>query len=358
MLPPRLLRLLLATGITACGTSGSTGPEPDASELTEPDSPEAEVAPPPPPPPRRRLSEKALETRMDRIAEVTVERMAGAEAVPQIGYEDVLKDARATYPRARIEEVDLPGAGVRTKAWLVKPPRGIAIRATVLALHPWQSNRGFALKQFGFLLQYGYQLFLPDSRSNAFIGNGEAFNAYLKEDLEDISRVIRYLKQRNDIGAIAAYGCAWGGLKAILAAAEHREIRAVISDAGTLHYGLILVDFMNRMPPSARRDWTLVNRFIDKVRGRLNARLGYNIDRYDPRDAVGRLNRPVLIVHSTDDTFVPIQVSEEVFASAQEPKTFLKGERFGHCDGMNQDPATYVPGILVFLERHLPRRRG
>ncbi|MEM7676843.1 MAG: hypothetical protein AAF449_12640 [Myxococcota bacterium] len=310
----------------------------------------------PPSSSRAPMSPEALERRMNNIVDATVERMAGAEAVPQIGYEDVLKEARNAFPQAQIEDVKIPGAGVLMRAWMVKPPPGTPIRATILALHPWQSNRGFALKQFGFLLRYGYQLFIPDARSNAFIGNGDSFNAYLREDLADLKRVMQYLEERQDVGTIATYGCAWGGLKAILVAARHPRVRAVISDAGTLHYGLILVDYMNRMPPEVRRDWNLVNKFIDKVRARLQNRLGYDIDQFDPRDAVARLNRPLLIVHGTDDTFVPIQVSEEVYRTATKPKAFLRSDNFGHCNGMQQDPAKYVPGVLVFLERHLPRR--
>ncbi len=321
----------------------------------EPIADESAAPPPPPPPPRRRrLTHEQLDKRMDRIAAVTVERMVGAEAVPQIGYDDVVAEAKAAFPNARIEEIEIPASGIRIKAWLVKPPPETPLRGTVLALHPWQSNRAFALKQFGFLLQYGYQLFIPDARNNEFIGRGESFNAYLREDLDDIARALDYLRRRPDVGPLAAYGCAWGGLKAILAGERHPELQVVISDAGTLHYGLILVDYMNRMPPAARRDWNQVNRFIDKVRARLAERLGYDIDRFDPRDVVSRLNRPLLIVHSTDDTFVPIQVSEEIYQAAQPPKTFLRGKTFGHCNGMHQDPGKYIPRILVFLERHLP----
>ena len=295
---------------------------------------------------------------MDKIADATVERMTGEEAVPQIGYDDVLAEARQAYPTARIEEVVLPLSGIRITAWMVKPPPGKPIRATILALHPWQSNRGFLLKQFGYLLDYGYQLFIPDARSNAFIGNGSAFNAYLREDLEDLDRVVAYLRSRKDVDLIASYGCAWGGLKAILVASRHPDIKAVISDAGTPHFGLILVDFMNRMPPSARGDGKLIGRFVEKVTQRLKQRLGYDIQKFDPRDAVTRLKRPLMLIHSTDDTFVPIQVSEEVYRSAKQPKSFLKGDKFGHCNGMHQDPAKYVPGVLVFLERYLPRTAG
>lgn len=291
---------------------------------------------------------------MDRIAKDTLVRMVGAGAVPQLDYAKELEETKAALPKARFEELEVPSGGLRLKAWLVKPPEGTAIRATVVLLHPWQSNRAFMVKQFGFLLEHGYQLFVPDARSNLFIGHGEVFNAYLGEDMGDLDQALAVLKTHGEAGPLVAMGCAWGGLKAILLAAEHPEVKAVVSDAPTFHYGLILVDYMNKMPPEARGDWNLINRFIDKVSNLLAQRLGYDIQRFDPRDAVTHLaGRPLLIAHGEDDTFVPIAVSEEIFAAAQEPKTFLRGEKFGHCDGMHQSPGRYIGGVLVFLERQL-----
>lgn len=305
---------------------------------------------------RPRLSPEALDARMDRIANDTIERMIGAEAVPQLPYADDLAAQRAAFPKARFEEVVVGSSGLKLEAWMVKPPDGTEVRGTVLLLHPWQSNRAWALGQFGFLLDHGYQLFIPDARSNLFINNADAFNAYIREDLSDLSRFMDHLKGRSDVGPLAVYGCAWGGLKGILLASQESDINAVISDAGTLHYGLILVDFMNKMPPYARNDWDIINQFLAKVTSKLKDRMGYDIETYDPRTAVRKLSpRPVMIVHSEDDTFVPLRVSEDIFAAAREPKTFLRGERFGHCEGMKKDPGRYIAQVVVFLERSLPR---
>lgn len=354
--------LLLAA--TACAAPPSA-PDPVAPKTPPTPAEQAQEGTPPPlPEPSRRgerprMTPEQLDARMERIASDTIERMIGSEAVPQLPYDEELAAQRAAYPTARFEDVIIGSAGLKLEAWMVKPPAGVPIRGTVLGLHPWQSNRAFALKQFGFLLEHGYQLFLPDARSNLFIENADAFNAYLAEDLEDLGRIMDHLKRRDDVGPLAVYGCAWGGLEGILLAAREPRIQAVISDAGTLHYGLILVDFMNKMPPYARNDWEVVNQFIGKVTRKLEDRIGYDINRYDPRDAIGQISpRPVMVIHGADDTFVPIQVSKDVYAAAQEPKTFLEGENFGHCDGMHRAPARYIPGVVIFLERSLPEPKA
>lgn len=362
---PSVLPLAPAlAGLVALGACRTGAPSDEIGSPALAASPDARDEPrpqldPTPPPKRPEPSPEELEARMQRIADDTVERMIGAEAVPQLPYDAELETQRAAYSEARIEEVTIGSSGLRLEAWMVKPPEDVEFRGTVLALHPWQSNRAFALERFGFLLEYGYQLFIPDARSNVFIENPDAFNAYVKEDLEDLDRVMTHLKGRNDVGPLAVYGCAWGGLKSILLAASEPRIRAVIADAPTLHYGLILVDFMNKMPPSARNDWSVVSRFIEMVSNRLEDRMGYDIDDYDPRDAVVKLSpRPLLLIHGEDDNFVPIQVSEEIFAAAKEPKTFLRGDAFGHCSGMQKSPGRYVAGVAVFLERALPDPRA
>jgi hypothetical protein len=302
----------------------------------------------------RRPSDAELDARMQRVARDAVERMTGAEAVPQLAYDAALAEQRAAYPDARFEEVQVPVPGLRLTAWMVKPPADVPIRATVLVLHPWQSNRAFGLAQYGFLLEYGYQLFIPDARSNAFIGRADAYNAYVREDMEDLSGMMRYLERRPDVSDLVAYGCAWGGMKAILLGARFPRVRAVIADAPTLHYGLILVDYMNKMPPSVRQDWTVINRYIEAVESLLKERVGYGLEDYDPRSAIRRLSpRPVLLLHGKDDVFVPIQVSEQLVQEAREPKRLVRGDAFGHCEGMHKDPGRYIPRVLLFLERAL-----
>jgi fermentation-respiration switch protein FrsA (DUF1100 family) len=45
--------------------------------------------------------------------------------------------------------------------------------------------------------------------------------------------------------------------------------------------------------------------------------------RYDSVEKIGRLEAPVLVIHSPEDDLVPFALGEKLFAAAREPKTFL-----------------------------------
>jgi len=102
----------------------------------------------------------------------------------------------------------------------------------VIVLHGRGANIGFALIQSAFLLDHGYQLYLLDARPNAFVGDDARYRGFLREDLADITRAIEAVRRRPDVDPtrVVLYGFSYGGAKALLAGAEHPEVRAVIAD--------------------------------------------------------------------------------------------------------------------------------
>lgn len=296
---------------------------------------------------------------MARIAEITVSRLVGPDSTPQLPFDEALRKTRLAHPNARFQEIQIPSGDLNLNAWMVKPPKSVPVKGTVLVLHDWADHRGRALENSSFLLGLGYQLFMFDARSALFVDHSDAFWGFLKEDLDDIARVIRYLASRDDVRLrrLAVYGCGWGGLKAILTGTRHKKIRAVIDDAGPLHYASMTVDYMNQMPPEARTDYARIRKFIEMVKAKISAKLGYDIEAFDPRVAVQSLSQPLLVIHSQDDTYVPISLSKEIFEAAPEPKAFLEGENFGHCEGVNRDPELYVPAVVEFLDKNIMSRR-
>jgi len=68
------------------------------------------------------------------------------------------------------------------------------------------------------------------------------------------------------------------------------------------------------------------------------------------RDYVRDVRCPVLVVHSRDDEIIPFHHGEEIFASANEPRTLL-GIRGTHNDGFLRDERAYIRGLRTFLKR-------
>jgi len=73
---------------------------------------------------------------------------------------------------------------------------------------------------------------------------------------------------------------------------------------------------------------------------------------YDTREYLQSVSAPILIVHGAQDEIIPIKFGRELFASANEPKSFLEIHG-GHNEGFLVSGKTYVDGIATFLKVHL-----
>lgn len=74
--------------------------------------------------------------------------------------------------------------------------------------------------------------------------------------------------------------------------------------------------------------------------------------RYDTLAAVGHVDCPVLVVHSTDDEIVPYELGERIFRAAPEPKEMVAISG-GHNGGFLVSTERYVNGVDAFLATHL-----
>jgi fermentation-respiration switch protein FrsA (DUF1100 family) len=73
---------------------------------------------------------------------------------------------------------------------------------------------------------------------------------------------------------------------------------------------------------------------------------------YDTREYLQSVSAPVLIVHSPQDEIIPIKFGRDLFAGADEPKSFLEIHS-GHNEGFLVSGTTYIDGIDAFFKAHL-----
>ena len=60
-------------------------------------------------------------------------------------------------------------------------------------------------------------------------------------------------------------------------------------------------------------------------------------NQYRSRDYIGQVHAPLFIMHGTTDTIVPIHHGQDLFALANEPKTFKSYEGYGHLNLFRSD---------------------
>ena len=71
---------------------------------------------------------------------------------------------------------------------------------------------------------------------------------------------------------------------------------------------------------------------------------------YDTLSKIGRLDRPLLVMHGDADTTVPEYMGQQVFEAAPEPKTYVRFPNSGHSD---ISANLVVPPITRFIDQTL-----
>ena len=73
-------------------------------------------------------------------------------------------------------------------------------------------------------------------------------------------------------------------------------------------------------------------------------------DRYDSAARIGKIHRPVLIIHGEHDEIVPVQQGEALFRTANDPKTFRLLPGAGHNDTFHAGGPVYWKQLKEFLD--------
>ena len=136
----------------------------------------------------------------------------------------------------------------------------------------------------------------------------------------DVLRAYDFLKGLPDVDAekIYAAGESMGGRFAIIAAGMESGIKGVL--------GVSTSGYKNQVTGNPE-----VDRFLKSI---------------DPDTYVGKISpRPLVMVHSTNDTVIPYALAKDTFSRAGEPKFFWETHQLGHGYDKN--------GSLEFIQRQL-----
>jgi putative redox protein len=83
----------------------------------------------------------------------------------------------------------------------------------------------------------------------------------------------------------------------------------------------------------------------------------HDLERHSTLDHIAALNRPVLVVHGTDDRIVAITEGEKIFGAAQQPRWFAAIPQADHLFTRQEDADKAARVIVRFLDTVLPAPR-
>ncbi|MCV4341571.1 alpha/beta hydrolase [Pseudomonas capsici] len=239
---------------------------------------------------------------------------------------------------ADVQELELNtpafGTSQNIHAWWWPATRKDA--PAILYLHGSRWNLTGQLFRIEQLRGLGFSILAIDYR-----GFGQSMGQLPSEDTvyEDARIAWDRLKQlQPDPQRRLIYGHSLGGAVAVDLAAElGREARK--DETPTQARGLIIESTFTNLADVAA---AIANTSLP-VRWLLS-------QKFDSLDKIADIHMPVLIVHGTDDRYVPARFSEELFEAAQEPKSLLLVPGGTHNNSMRLGRQAYSQAIQTLLK--------
>ncbi|MBX8491390.1 alpha/beta hydrolase [Pseudomonas cichorii] len=239
---------------------------------------------------------------------------------------------------ADVQELELNtpsfGTSQNIHAWWWPATRKDA--PAILYLHGSRWNLTGQLFRIEQLRALGFSILAIDYR-----GFGQSMGQLPSEDTvyEDARIAWDRLKQlQPDPQRRLIYGHSLGGAVAVDLAAElGRDARK--DDTPTQARGLIIESTFTNLADVAA---AIANTSLP-VRWLLS-------QKFDSLDKIADIHMPVLIVHGTDDRYVPARFSEELFEAAQEPKNLLLVPGGTHNNSMRLGRQAYSQAIQTLLK--------
>ncbi|HOM01288.1 MAG TPA: alpha/beta hydrolase [Acetivibrio sp.] len=219
---------------------------------------------------------------------------------------------------------------------------------TVILAHGYGKNRlnfgESTIHLVKSLLDKGYNVLAFDFRnSGESDGNTTTFGVYEKNDLLG---AIQYAKGKGS-ETIVLMGFSTGASTCILAAAESSDVDAVIADSPYSDLDAYFeqnINSLTKLPAIPfNKPTTLATFFL----------AGIEPDEASPVKAVQAVYpRPMLLIHSKDDTKVPVENSRLIYkAYASYTITFWETGGADHGEIYQSDPKEYIKKVTDFLEK-------
>jgi fermentation-respiration switch protein FrsA (DUF1100 family) len=230
----------------------------------------------------------------------------------------------------KFEELRIPvGSGAdqgELYGWWMPAENSVA--PTVLYLHGNYRNIGYNVDHTQRLHNLGYNVLLADYRGYGKSTGGKPDEAKVYEDAE---AAWQYLLKVRGVKPQQAfiYGHSLGGAIAIDLAVHHPEAAGLITEStftsmqamGELEYGYLPVGM-------------LINQ------------------RFESLQKISKLKIPVLLIHGTWDKKVPVEMAQQLYAAAPQPKTISLIEGGEHSNSATVGWIEYRDAVSAFVKQY------
>jgi hypothetical protein len=272
----------------------------------------------------------------------------GLAAADALKFHQIATTDHATASEITIQATD----GIVLRAWTLVPAQSNG--NAIILLHGHQNNRGMLLDRADLFLRHGYAVLLPDARDHGQSGGQYATFGVLESG--DVRRWYNWLEANQHPHCIDGYGTSMGAAGILEAMRTTPGFCAVVADSPFDSFREVSYERMGQMFGTG--DWlgrTLLRPVVDIGILYVRLRYGINMEEASPDRAVAQTTIPVLLVHGTSDTNLPIRHSLMILADNAQRKpalAFWKVPGAEHCEAIKVDPAGFEQRVVGWFDQH------
>ncbi len=221
-------------------------------------------------------------------------------------------------------------------------------RGTVLLCHGYRSS---PLVDFGYALEIfhglGMNLLIPDQRSH-----GKSQGRFITFGVKESRDMQQWIGLHNrELGScpMFLYGLSMGASTVLYLAdaALPDNVKGIIADCGFSSPKAIVSSVFKRVThlPAVPSIW------VTDLLARLFA--GFSLTEKDTLRSLPNSRVGVLLIHGTQDRFVPCRMTRDAYSCCAEPKALLLVEGASHGVSFLVQPRAYTEKVVSFMEDRL-----
>ena len=220
---------------------------------------------------------------------------------------------------------------------------------TVILAHGYLGNAS----DMGLYGQYyhetlGYNIFMADAR-----GHGDSGGDYIGFGWDDRLDYVDWINRVIDeLGAdteIVLHGVSMGAATVLMASGEDlpKNVKAIVADSPYTSVYDMFAYQMNRMYHLPDIPFLPSTSLVTKIRA------GYSLTEASALDQVKKAETPILYIHGEADTFVPTDMSLELYENTKSEAELMTIPDAGHGEGFVTAKNIYIDKLNRFLNKYV-----
>ena len=266
-------------------------------------------------------------------------------------------------PTDEAEHITLTTADGRTLRGCYFRTTAGARKGVILFGLEFGSNRGACRQYCDGLVAAGYDVFAYEPRNQGDSDRDPAYEPLqwvTDKDVSDMKAAVRYLVSRADADprGIGVFGISKGGSTGLLVARAEPSIRCVATDGAYATYTTV-VPYMQKFIRVYSDNYRL-QRVVPRwfyglvgITGMKRVARNRGVTYPSVEKAVGKLRRPLFMIHGENDTYIKADMSRTLFDRAAGPKDLWVVPTAKHNQALHVAGDEDHRRLVEFFDRHM-----